>query len=535
MATFLVADNGSEEDPQTEPPLDPKGADAGTYAQAQATGEALADAVRDQLPDAQRLDAGPLRFASQDLCVPIENNLFKAAAAAGLFGQRSTYVDAGGTCVAAATVPDSLMTSTATLDVGPDLQLLMNPGEAFPALVLGSPWGAEDVPPECADRANPPVPTWPSHAAYRFQVGLADDMIGYEIPPWAFIGSYGTFTVPADPRCQTGSVSDPTDSTDSKGHHHKLETEGVGPTASGAVASALSALVRADRPDPVAHVVAGRFVLADGTYSRSAAGAAGILLGSGTPTLDPLSGTLIGAPKVAAFGRRAVTANGVFMDYDGQPQAGPDITTRGMLVLDPQGCVTARYYLDVFPALDASRHLGAAVAGPAVTAGGTCPPPSQQPDVAPVQPAAAAAAGLPAPANPTAPPSQARQPSGCHDRLTPRAILDRGRTRLRGGRLRVAGRAHDRGCAGLARVSVLVALPARQRCRFLTAAGRLTAARSCRRPVALRVRGLRRFSLSLRLRARLPRGAYTILAVATDRAGNVERSRHGPNGVRRRP
>ncbi len=51
------------------------------------------------------------------------------------------------------------MTTVGLLDVGPDLQLLLNPGEAFPGLVLGSPWTLADVPQECNTRANPPVPT----------------------------------------------------------------------------------------------------------------------------------------------------------------------------------------------------------------------------------------------------------------------------------------------------------------------------------------------------------------------------------------
>src|SRR5207249_11831073 len=46
----------------------------------------------------------------------------------------------------------------AVMDVGPDLQFIANPGEAFPALMLGGPWGIEDA--SCPNRENPPVPTW---------------------------------------------------------------------------------------------------------------------------------------------------------------------------------------------------------------------------------------------------------------------------------------------------------------------------------------------------------------------------------------
>jgi hypothetical protein len=58
-------------------------------------------------------------------------------------------------------------------------------------------------------------------------------------------------------------------------------------------------------------------------------------------------------PGVSAFGDRPVDATGEFMDYDGQGQAGPDITTRGMLV-GPDASPSARYYLKVYPELRAS-------------------------------------------------------------------------------------------------------------------------------------------------------------------------------------
>src|SRR5439155_11531909 len=150
MAMFLVADNGSEEDPRTVP--EPSG---DQYAKAQATGEALADAVAARIGDAETTDvvAGPLVAARAEFFAPIENNLFKAAAAARLFGERQAYT--GGV-----PAPDGkdIRTEVGVLDLGPDLQLLANPGEAFPALMLGSPWGIEDA--GCDMRPNPPVPTW---------------------------------------------------------------------------------------------------------------------------------------------------------------------------------------------------------------------------------------------------------------------------------------------------------------------------------------------------------------------------------------
>ena len=315
LGVFLVGDNGSEEDPETVPPV---GCSAGCQQQAQATGEAFADAVMAQAPQATPLPAGMVSLRSKQLYVPLENNLFKAAAAAGLFGERQTYVDGG---VPAGGAGNELLTEVNVADVGPALQLIANPGEAFPALMLGSPWGIDQV--GCPERPNPPVPTWHARARFRFQVGLANDMIGYEIPPWAFSSQPGFFVTSYgdDLTC----VNDSSDK-DPKGHQHKLETEGIGPTASAMVASSLTDLLDQE-PDRRARIVRGRFIQPDGTLTRTPEGAVGIWIDGGR--------------KIFAGQGKAE-----FIDYDGVPQpAGPDITTRGMR----QGAL--RYYLDVYPDL----------------------------------------------------------------------------------------------------------------------------------------------------------------------------------------
>jgi hypothetical protein len=244
--------------------------------------------------------------------------------------------------------------------------------------MLGSPFGVED---ESCNRPNPAVPTRHSHAAYRFQVGLADDLIGYLIPAWGFAsGTPGLFN---NDNCYQ----------DMHGHRHKLESESVGPTAANDVANQLSDLL-SHQPDPSAHIALGRFVLPDGSYSRWPTGAAGVLLApAGSSSLDPAGGVLIGAPGVNAFGSRKVDLHGVFMDYDGQPQAAPDITTRGIMVLGASGCVRARYYLDVFPDLGGAA-LGGAVSGSKILPTRGCPSLSIG-GVGEVQPGAARRAGLP--------------------------------------------------------------------------------------------------------------------------------------------
>ena len=70
------------------------------------------------------------------------------------------------------------------------------------------------------------------------------------------------------------------------------------------------------------------------------------------------------------------------------------------------------------------------------------------------------------------------------------------------------------------KVTISIARAAGGRCRFLTARGKLTASRSCRRPVELAVRGLASWTFSRRVG--LPRGTYRVYVQATDGDGRVE-------------
>jgi hypothetical protein len=186
MAMYLVGDDASEEDPSTVPPVTPPECGPmqnpqdpaydqrtdGCYPQAKATGEAWASAVTGEVGKAEELRPGALATDRREFDAPLENNGLRALDAAGVFDNRPSYT-AG---VYAGRGGRDLRSEVNVLDVGPDLQLIANPAESFPALMLGSPWGIEDA--ECPNRPNPSVPTWHAHAAYRFQVGLANDLIG---------------------------------------------------------------------------------------------------------------------------------------------------------------------------------------------------------------------------------------------------------------------------------------------------------------------------------------------------------------------
>jgi len=134
-----------------------------------------------------------------------------------------------------------------------------------------------------------------------------------------------------------------------------------------------------------------------------------------------------------------------------------------------------------------------------------------------------ASAPAPAPA-PSRGSAGAGAPSaGCRDTIAPSSVLTRRRGSLTRRGLDLRGRTSDRGCgAAVRRVRVTVAREsARRTCRFLRANGRFSAPRSCRRTSYLSARGTRTWRL--RLKARLPRGAYKVWIRGIDTSGNLER------------
>jgi hypothetical protein len=321
MAVFLAGLIGSQEDPDPVPGIN----DA--FARAEATGARLADAVAAAVPDAHRVRPGAVSFQRKTLYVPLENNAFKAIAASGMFGERQLYT-AG---LPAGPAGQDVRTSVALATLGPDLQVIANPAESFPALELGSPWTIDDA--ECPSRANPPVPNWISPARWRFNAGLADDLIGYIGPSWAFApDTPGTYTA-ADCPQQQGK------------HAHKLETESVGPSAGNIVAQALADLIAA-HPDPIARVRSGRFIQDDGrlTAQPDEHTVGAWVADAGSTQLAPGKGTVLALRGVEGF---HVDERGRPMDYDGRAQSVADVLTRGFVVRR-DGRVAERWYVRVY-------------------------------------------------------------------------------------------------------------------------------------------------------------------------------------------
>lgn len=116
----------------------------------------------------------------------------------------------------------------------------------------------------------------------------------------------------------------------------------------------------------------------------------------------------------------------------------------------------------------------------------------------------------------------------CTDRKRPRAVFSRKRSAISTRRIMLRGTASDRGCkadaktskraGAIRRVSVAVALKSGTRCRFLSRRGRLSDARSCRKPSYITARGKKRWRLELRGSFRP--GTYAVRIRPTDAVGN---------------
>ncbi len=114
-------------------------------------------------------------------------------------------------------------------------------------------------------------------------------------------------------------------------------------------------------------------------------------------------------------------------------------------------------------------------------------------------------------------------PGGCVDATPPTARLSRARLTRR--RVVVAGTATDKACEGergrIARVAIAVSRRVGRKCAWVLPNGRRTKPRSCSTPVFQNAKGTSRFRL--RIKARLPRGRYTVTVQAADAAGNFSR------------
>ena len=256
-----------------------------------AYGRSVANAAGAALKAGHTFVPESLQAQQQPLCLELENNLFKAAFAAGLFPDRPLYanstcsvpVQAGGTTARqAATAPGAseepvyLRSGVGVLTLG-SVQFAYSPGEVFPFTEVRGPIDQQQMafPTNCYEpetenfNCGSPLPMTPWTSAemttpYRFLVGLGEDMIGYMFPPGNFVGSEGESN--KEP-WKAYELDNKHGGHDRFGYGHADDAESVGPYVGLAVTTALAQLLAADGRGT--EVVPGLYLDAKGHVSDS--------------------------------------------------------------------------------------------------------------------------------------------------------------------------------------------------------------------------------------------------------------------------
>jgi hypothetical protein len=239
-----------------------------------AYGKSVADTAAAALAGGHTVVPKTLITQQLPVCVELENNLFKAAFAAGLFPDRNGYADSN--CTVEAKSPTFLKTNVGVLTLG-KIQLAYSPGEVFPLTEMRGFIDEQQMPfptncyePEHENyNCGTPLPMTPWTSAemtqpYRFLVGLGEDMIGYMFPPGNFVGSEAEVTKEPWLGYQKAKKT----GHDRFGYGHSDDSESVGPYAGLAVTEALQQLLAKD-PGRPSQVVPGLYVDATGHLSDS--------------------------------------------------------------------------------------------------------------------------------------------------------------------------------------------------------------------------------------------------------------------------
>jgi len=313
----------------------------GYYSETKALGDDLAGAVESALSGGSAWSKTNTIWAQTDnICVGVQNALFKAAAVGGVFAERPAYgpgcrkVEKLPVAPTGQTAGTSIQSQVAAWRIG-DGEFIGAPGEVFPFTFLRGPVGPEDM-----NYPKYALPAWPlpyMHTPWRFFDGLDNDMIGYIFPRGNNAGVPGTHL-----------YKNPTASgTDRFGCGHSDDSEGVSDKAANIIGSALVSILSAHGGGPES-VEQGRFVLPDGQLSRNPLGTTDTIKCT-TPVADETFAA--DGPAVAVWEPGAgVIKPAAWMDLLGRPQATPDRDTRGYF--DAHG---HRHWLDVFADLSGAR------------------------------------------------------------------------------------------------------------------------------------------------------------------------------------
>jgi hypothetical protein len=304
-----------------------------------AYGHSIANTAVAALEHAHNVVPQSVEVQQQPVCVELENNLFKAAFAVGLFPDRPGYANSGCTVEEkAGSEPAYLKTGVGVLTLGP-IQFTYSPGEVFPFTEIGGPIDEKQMPfpTTCYEPATEnfycgtPLPMTPYTAAemtgrYRFLVGLGEDMIGYLFPPGNFVGDEGEVSKqPWASYEDTKKVG----STDRFGYGHADDAESVGPYVGLEVTGALQGLLASDGQSQT--IVPGLFVDASGHLSDRPFAFGAFTGAVGVEVLEPGHTT----PTKLLIGNQARR----WANYYGEPDPGTagtslpySVSTRGVIL-----------------------------------------------------------------------------------------------------------------------------------------------------------------------------------------------------------
>ena len=185
--------------------------------------------VKDDAPLPARLD-----YIRQPFFIPAENRLLTLAGLAGIIGVDRWVLPSG---------EAAIRTELTYMELG-NLPLLFLPGELFPELAYGGALPAEASATGEGPESNPPALTETAGDNRLVIVGLANDEIGYILPPNDF------YLHPQKPYLEKG--------VDRFGRRHYEETNSVGPAAAAAISEALRRAMEKVRESAKLPVVSGQ-------------------------------------------------------------------------------------------------------------------------------------------------------------------------------------------------------------------------------------------------------------------------------------
>jgi hypothetical protein len=163
-----------------------KGLEDGTFEKADRYGKLLANLAERALKDAQPITLTPFVVRTQELLVPVDNNIYRLAWSFGVLDRQMYLWEGNATPKKFVTTkevgkPVAVKTELGYLKLGP-LEIAAIPGEIYPELVLNKVQNPADPAADFPDAPIEPAIYDQLKSKHRMLIGLANDELGYFIP-----------------------------------------------------------------------------------------------------------------------------------------------------------------------------------------------------------------------------------------------------------------------------------------------------------------------------------------------------------------